>query len=397
MALYINTNAMSLNAQKNLVSSGNAMATALERLSSGLRLNSAADDAAGMAIAKRLGGEYLGFNQAVRNANDGISMLQTAESAMDSMQNMMQRIRELSTQAASDTVGDTERGFINDEMQALLTEMNNIAARTEFNGTKLMTGAVGASVDAAGDVQVGMGLIADQAAVIGVDVSGAVADTYTFSYDTGTDVLTLTGTAASGTATDSVTLAAGVDGTPATYDFEDVGVSVTVGFSAATTADALGGAFDTETLVTTGSGLVIQVGAENSAENRMTVNFKNMQVLTSNTDYTELADLRTALDTFNGTSTRANAQTLLDEVNAALDAVSTQRSTLGAVQNRLDYTISSLMTAAENVAAAKGRIEDADFAAETANLTKNQILQQAGVSMLAQANALPQNVLALLQ
>jgi flagellin len=120
-------------------------------------------------------------------------------------------------------------------------------------------------------------------------------------------------------------------------------------------------------------------------------------VLTSNTDYTELADLRTALDTFNGTSTRANAQTLLDEVNAALDAVSTQRSTLGAVQNRLDYTISSLMTAAENVAAAKGRIEDADFAAETANLTKNQILQQAGVSMLAQANALPQNVLALLQ
>jgi flagellin len=243
-----------------------------------------------------------------------------------------------------------------------------------------------------------MGLIADQAAVIGVDVSGAVADTYTFSYDTATNVLTLTGTVLSGTATDSVTLQAGVDGTPATYSFEDVGATITIGFSAAVAdPDTLGAAFDTETLVTTGSGLVIQVGAENSAENRMTVNFQNMQVLTTNTDYTELADLRTALDTFNGSSTRANAQTLLDEVNDALDAVSTQRSTLGAVQNRLDYTISSLMTAAENVAAAKGRIEDADFAAETANLTKNQILQQAGVSMLAQANALPQNVLALLQ
>jgi flagellin len=396
MALYINTNVMSLNAQKNLVTSGNNMATALERLSSGLRLNSAADDAAGMAIAKRLGGEYLGFNQAVRNGNDGISLIQTAESAMDSLQGMMQRIRELATQGASDTVGDTERGFINDEMQQLLTEMNNIAQRTEFNGTKLLTGAVGATVSTASTVQVGTGLSTD-AAVIGMDVSGAVADTYTFSYNSTTDVLTLTGTAASGTATDSVTVQAGVDGVPATYAFEDVGITISLGFDAAEAADTIGGALAAGTIVTTGSGLVIQVGAENSAENRMTVNFKNMQVVTGNTDFSDLADLRTALDAFNGASTRANSQTLLDEVNSALDAVSTQRSVLGAAQNRLDYTISSLMTAAENVAAAKGRIEDADFAAETANLTKNQILQQAGVSMLAQANALPQNVLALLQ
>lgn len=396
MALYINTNVMSLNAQKNLVSSGSAMATALERLSSGLRLNSAADDAAGMAIAKRMGGELLGYNQAVRNANDGISLIQTAESAMDSMQTMMQRIRELATEAASDTVGDTERGFINEELQQLLTEMNNIAARTEFNGTKLLTGAVGATVSAAGDVQVGTGL-SSSSAVIGLDVSGAVADTYTFSYNSTTDVLTLTGTAASGTATDSVTVAAGVDGTPASYSFEDVGVTVTLGFSDATTADIIGGAFDTQTLITTGSGLVIQVGAENSAENRMTVNFKNMQVTTSNTDYADLASLRTALDTFNGATTRTNAQGLLDVIDDALDSISSQRSVMGAAQNRLDYTISSLMTASENVASAKGRIEDADFAAETANLTKNQILQQAGVAMLAQANALPQNVLALLQ
>ncbi len=396
MALYINTNVMSLNAQKNLVGSGNAMATALERLSSGLRLNSAADDAAGMAIAKRMGGELLGYNQAVRNANDGISLIQTAESAMDSMQTMMQRIRELATEAASDTVGDTERGFINDELQQLLTEMNNIALRTEFNGTKLLTGAVGATVSTTSTVQVGAGL-STTSAVIGLDVSGAVADTYTFSYNSTTDVLTLTGTAASGTATDSVALAAGVDGAPATYNFSDVGVSVTLGFSGAETADNIGGALDAGTIVTTGSGLVIQVGAENSAENRMTVNFKNMQVLTTNTDYADLASLRTALDTFNGASTRTNAQGLLDVIDDALDSVSSQRSVMGAAQNRLDYTISSLQTAAENVAAAKGRIEDADFAAETANLTKNQILQQAGVAMLAQANALPQNVLALLQ
>lgn len=396
MALHINTNVMSLNAQKNLVGSANGMATSLERLSSGLRINSAADDAAGLAIAQKQLGYYMSFNQAVRNGNDGISMIQTAESAMNEIQGMMQRMRELATQAASDTIGLTEREFISDELTQLRDEINNIANRTEFNDQKLLTGALAGALDATTEMNVGTVLVAGtNTSVVGLDVSGATASTtYTFTVN-GNDV-----TLSDGTTAQTLTAGAIAADSTAVFDFSQHGITVTVASVAGETAANVADAFDTatnDTIITAAgsSSAVLQVGAEGDSYNQVSVSFSDVRLEVATGG--DIGALRTALNNYIGGETQSTAESLLNAVDAALNSVSGKRSVLGAKQNRLDYTISNLMNASENVAAARSRITDADFAAETASLTKNQILQQAGVAMLAQANALPQNVLALLQ
>ncbi len=400
MALYVNTNVMSLNAQKNLVNSGQEMATSLARLSSGIRINSAADDAAGLAIATKMQGTYLSYNQAVRNANDGISMIQTGESAMNEIQGMMQRMRELSTQAASDTVGAEERGFINNELQELLTEMQNIASRTEFNGANLLDGSFGVAVSG-GTAAVGTALT-NNATITAVAVDGAAASTtFTISDEGGNTVRLTNGTS---NATQDIDLDNNSSyplalGDELTINFDQLGVSVTMLATGAVTTTNTAADLDTLTVITTAnSDAVVQVGAFDGAANRLSISFSDMRVQSGNTTGSgELGDLFDALDTYDTTSNQANAQALLTAIDDGLQLVSSERSVLGAKQNRIDYTIANLMTSAENTAAARGRIQDTDFAAETSSLTKNQILQQAGVSMLAQANALPQNVLALLQ
>jgi flagellin len=411
MAQVINTNIMSLTAQRNLSKTNKAMETAMQRLSSGLRINSAKDDAAGLAVSQTMLGQIKSYNQAVRNANDGISMIQTAESAMAEIQTMMQRVRELATQGASDTIGDAERGYLGDEMLELKEEMLNIANRTTFNGQYLMNGSMGSGVDTgASTVAVGMAVTsaAGDGSITNITVSGTDPST-TYSFTAGgvaTEVLTLTNdTTGVGQAIDlSVALGPGdlAAGDSYTIDFAAIGVEITVTNAASAggviTAEEIGAHFDTEDLVTTAdSGAILQVGAGTTAADKLDINFTDVRVDEGTGTDADLIAFATAITTFATDKTRDTAESLLGTVDAALDAVSKQRGVLGAAQNRLDYTISGLQTASENLSAARSRVVDADFAAETAELTRVQILQQAGISMLAQANAAPQNVLALLQ
>jgi flagellin len=272
MPQVINTNIMSLNSQRLLNRSQLSMQTSVERLSSGLRINRAKDDAAGLAIAERITAQIRGLSQAMRNANDGISMLQTTEGAMDEISNALQRMRELAVQAANGTVSATDKSSLQDEYSALAEEITRISSSTKFNGTQVLTGA------------------------------------------------------------NSVTL---------------------------------------------------QVGYEDAADNQITITMSDISALTSLAD--DISD-----------PTGAGARNALAKLDADIDTLTSARADLGAVQNRLESTIRNIANVVENQSAARSRIQDADFAAETANLTRTQILQQAGTAMLAQANQIPGNVLQLL-
>jgi flagellin len=393
----INTNVASLNAQRNLNSSQGSLATSLQRLSSGLRINSAKDDAAGLAVSQRMGAQIKSLNQAVRNANDGISMLQTAEGAMNEVQSMLQRMKELATQAANGTISDTERGFINTEVQQMRDEMNDIAAKTTFNGQALLTGSLATSIDATSTVNSGFAIGASDTAVASVDVSGAAAGTtFTFTEPVAGQ-LTLT----NGTTGMSQTIIVGAMAADSstTLNFNQLGIKIGIGSVAGETAANITGGLAAGTIVTAaGSGsLSLQVGAGTTAgTDTVTVAFADARIETSTAG--AISTLKSALDAFNtGTASQSEASTLMSAVDGALDYFSTQRATYGAVQNRLESTVSNLQANSENLAASRSRIQDADFAAETANLTRAQILQQAGTAMLAQANSLPQNVLSLLQ
>jgi flagellin len=281
MALTINTNVASLNAQRNLSTTQVALSKSMERLSSGLRINRAGDDAAGLAISQNMQANIRSMNQAVRNANDGISMVQTAEGALNESSNILLRMRELATQSASGTVSDDQRTNIQVEFKALQQEISRIANVTDFNGTKLLKGDLSAGTS----LQIGAGYSSDDK--LSVTIGAA-------------DALTL---------------------------------SVGVGAAGATTA---------------------------------------------------------------GVSSQTDAQSALKNIDGAISAVSTLRGGLGAVQNRLQSTINNLQVAVENTSAANSRIVDVDVAAETANMTRAQILTQAGVSVLGQANQTPQLALKLL-
>jgi len=283
MAQVINTNVMSLNSQRVLMNSSNSMATSLERLSSGLRINRAKDDAAGLAIAQRFTSQIRGLEQANRNANDGISLLQTAEGALDEVANMLQRMRELSVQAMNGTVSNSDRASLNDEYQELRLEMERVFDSTEFNGTNLL------------------------------------------------------GTAAS--------------------------LTMQVGFKA-------------------GASYQIKVS---------TINVGGAGNASGGISFVVASTASRAI------TTTSKASFMLSKLDAAIDNISAKRAEFGAKQNRLEATVRNNANVIENQSAARSRVMDTDFAAETANLTRTQILQQAGTAMLAQANSLPQNVLSLLR
>ena len=271
----INTNVLSLNAQRNVSSSQGALATSIQRLSSGLRVNSAKDDAAGLAIANRMSAQARGMNVAIRNANDGISLAQTAEGALGKVTDMLQRMRELAVQAANGSNGTADRTSLDLEYNELAAEIDRTFKATKFNDQAIMGAGAGA--------------------------------------------------------------------------------------------------------------LVFQIGANNSGDEQLTITTTNL--ITSVSTPVIAA----------GIDTLANAQGALAVLDTALGNVNTARATYGAVQNRFESVISNLQVASENTAAARSRIMDADFGAETAALTRAQILQQAGTAMLAQANAAPQSVLSLLR
>jgi len=287
MASTVNTNLVSLNSQRNLGMSQSSLTNAMQRLSSGLRVNSAKDDAAGLAISERMGAQVRGMNVAVRNANDAISLTQTAEGAMAKVGDSLQRMRELAVQSRNATNSDSDKDSLDKEFGELAKEIQRVIGGTTFNGKHII---------------------------------GSDADTQTFQIGANTS------------SDDTIDLA-----------------TTNMGSAADLTAVA---------------------GTDNTGAARA--------VIDSTTDSTSLA-------------------TVIDNIDTAIDFVNGERATMGAAQNRFDAVISNLQVSVENQSAARSRITDADFATETANLSRAQILQQAGNAMVAQANQLPQQVLRLLQ
>lgn len=396
----INTNVASLNAQRNLNNSQGALQTSLARLSSGLRINSAKDDAAGLAVSQRLGAQIKSLNQAMRNANDGISMLQTAEGAMDEMQNILTRMKELGTQAANGTIGSTERGFINTELVELRDEMQDIASRTNFNGQNLLTGSLSTSVNAGStETNVGTAVVAATGtSVTALDVSKArTGTTFTFTNPSGANL-----TLSDGTNSQTVTVGTLTAGGSQTLDFSNLGIKITVSSVAGDSDTDIAAGFaasGNDTIVTAaGSGATnLQIGSGTAVgTDTVAISFADMRINSSGAA-AQITTLATALTNFNSSQSEGNARTIMSAVDGALDYFSTQRASLGALQNRMQSSVASTAVATENLSAARSRVRDADFAAETSALTRGQILQQAGQAMLAQANALPQGVLQLLR
>ncbi len=293
MALSINTNIASLNSQRNLATAQQALGKSMQRLSSGLRINNAADDSAGLAISENMRGQIRSMNQASKNANDGISLIQTAEGSLNETSSILVRMRELATQSATGTVGSTERGYIQSEMNKLSSEIDRIAGSTEFNGQKLLNGTLSGGV---GSLKV---------------------NTMTF-----------------------------------------------------------------------------QIGARNVTNNdTIDLNIKNAN---SETIF-GAGGGATGLKGEVNVSDQTSAQKALDTLDTAIANVSSERANLGATQNRLQSTMNNLQVAVENTSAAESRIRDVDVASETAIMTRNNILTQAGTAILSQANQAPQAALSLLK
>jgi flagellin len=478
MALTVNTNVLSLNAQRNLSNSEGALGQALERLSSGLRINSAKDDAAGLAIAERLTTQIRGLNQAVRNANDGISLSQTTEGALNEVVSNLQRIRELAVQSANGTNSGDNRAALDAEVQERLAEIDRIANQTNFNGLNVLDGTFGAAtfqvgsevgdtitLDLSASARTGdLGQIAQDTGAAAVDANGIGSNEVTINGTTVANSSNFEGDTAAGQTADSAFAkaaainASGISGVTAeanatvvTADnagagvtLDDAGDNYTLEVNGVTVVDVTGtGAVSQDDLVaainnaTSVTGVTASVNDSNTIEltaadgRNITVNatltnnsgtgdataFDSGAAATTRADVTltsptgaiTVVDANNRLgfgsttialdtETLSGVdiTTVENSEDAINRVDAALATINAQRGDLGAVQNRLESTISNLSNVVVNLEASRSRIIDADFAAETAKLTRAQILQQAGVSVVSQANAAPQSVLGLL-
>jgi flagellin len=392
MAMSIRTNVSSLNAQRALFNAGNDLNKSMQRLSSGYRINSSADDAAGLAISTKLQSQIGGLNQAAMNAQDGMSMIQTAEGALDEITSSLQRMRDLSVQAANSTLSDSDRGNINTEIQALYANINNISSRTEFNGQSLLTGSLTTSQDTGTNSTVLAGVVlGTTGAVTSVDVKGAAAGTtFTLTADTTAHTLTMAVGTNAGQTIAATTLTAGQS---QTFDFSQFGVKFTVSAGADQTAGDSESNLDGLAITTlAGSGTAaFQVGANH--DQIESAAFFNTQISTTN-----FATLNTAIGAFaalNG-QTIANAQTLNNEVTTTIASIVTSRAALGASQNSLMHTMNNLKITSDNLSASNSRIRDVDVAAESSAMTRAQIISQSAVSVLAQANQMPQLALKLL-
>ena len=385
MALTVNTNIASLNTQRNLNSSSKALDTSLQRLSTGSRINSAKDDAAGLQISNRLTSQINGLNVAVRNANDGISLAQTAEGALQQSTNILQRMRDLALQSANGSNSDSERKALNGEVQQLKKELDRISNTTTFGGKKLLDGTFGSS-----SFQVGAAANEN----ISVTLSEMSTDTLKGSYYDNA-ITAFTGTA---TAAGKIDITATVNGNASVFSVDvaigDTGAQVTTKVMTAINDSNIGlGAFDN-------AGAISVVSEQNTAGTANALSALTFSTAPAGiTNGTFTADTTVNTDKISGIdiTTAKGAQTATLVIDQALKSIDGQRAELGAVQNRFDNTIANLQNISENVSAARGRIQDTDFAAETANLSKNQVLQQAGTAILAQANQLPQAVLSLLR
>lgn len=395
MALAIATNTGALMAAASASSVNRDMETSMERLSTGKRINSAKDDAAGVAIASRLGSEIRGTNQAIRNAQDAQGLINTAEGAHKEVENILQRMREVAVQAANDTNGASDRTALQSEMTQLTQEIDRIAATTTWAGISLLNGGAAAgTVNAVADTSQTFNFqIATNTAgsgdTLGVDIkdigskslgiNGATLPSIKNVAQTGTSTLTLAAGALGASPSPTTLTVAGVYETAKTVSFELEGQAFSVDTSAATTATA--------DYAGTADGIAFKIVDA--------INAANISGITATR--TAAGEVTIAKAGSVSVSTNANAQSAINAIDGAISELNSQRASLGAYSNRLDSTVSNLTNVAIQLEGGKGRIEDADFAAESTNLAKSQILQQASTAMLAQANASKQSVLSLLQ
>ena len=382
MAQVINTNTISLNAQRNLGTSGASLATTIQRLSSGLRINSAKDDAAGLAISERFSTQIRGLDVAVRNANDGISLAQVAEGSLTEIGNNLQRIRELAVQSSNASNSASDRAALNAEVKQLTSEIDRVAKQADFNGTKLLDGTFSSQLFQVG-ANAGQAIAVDKV----VDARSQSLGNVKFAAD-------VTGTAIAD---------AGADGSIAGLTINSVAID-TVAYTNGTSGDDIAKTLATAINAKMGeTGVYASVTADQVTLNSVkagkdlvvggTVAGSGLTAATTTAAATATASFAKDLDitTFEG------AQKALEIVDAALKSVNGARADLGAIQNRFTSVVANLQTSSENLAASRSRIRDTDFAKETAELTRTQILQQAGTAMLAQANQVPQNVMSLLR
>ena len=490
MALSVVTNTSSLNAQRNLTKSGEGLATAMQRLSSGMRINSAKDDAAGLQISNRLTSQINGLGVAQRNANDGISMAQTAEGAMQESTSILHRIRDLSLQSANGSNSASDREALQKEVSQLQTELTRIANTTSFGDQKLLDGSFGTKsfqVGANANETIALGLNSIKSTDIGTkrfDLAGTTAglgEATAASATAGTangvtaGGLSITGksgsavavanaaNAAASTIADSINAVANTTGVTAdaktqvqlsgltaagALSFELNGSVISASPSSTTDYAAIASAVNEKSgstgvaatindsgnlILTDETGANIQIGNFSSAGDIVATGMEYDGTVgatavtltggTASTDSTVIAgtirlnstesfsvtsgDVTLGANTTANVSVAANvstidiatqegAQAALDIVDGAISQIDSQRATLGAIQNRFSHTIANLANIQENVSASRSRIQDTDFAVETANMTKNQILQQAGTSILAQANQIPQAAISLI-
>ncbi|YCA42419.1 flagellin [Bacillus sp. JZ8] len=371
--MRINHNIAALNTYNKLGVNNNAMSKNMEKLSSGLRINRAGDDAAGLSISEKMRAQIRGLDQASKNAQDGISLLQTAEGGMNETHDILQRMNELATQAANGTLQSEDRKAINDELSQLTDEVDRIANSANFNEKKLLNGNLGARLDATNsDVDESNG-------VTGINVSGAKEGTgYTLSAGSNAGEYVLT----AGAESQTVTLA---DGKAGTLDFDKLGVKISVDGSQTRDDLVTNTTIQTETAdPTKGGPISIQIGANTSDDEKLNISIGDM------------SSKGLGIDTIN-VDTEENARTAMDKLKTAITSVSSERSKLGAYQNRLEHSINNLNTTSENLTSAESRIRDVDMAKEMMEQTKNSILAQASQAMLTQANQQPQNVLQMLR
>ncbi|TWI02779.1 flagellin [Luteimonas cucumeris] len=399
MAQVINTNTMSLNAQRNLSTSGASLATTIQRLSSGLRINSAKDDAAGLAISERFSTQIRGLDVAVRNANDGISLAQVAEGSLTEIGNNLQRIRELSVQSANATNSASDRAALNAEVKQLSSEIDRVAKQSEFNGTKLLDGSFSSQLFQVG-ANAGQAIAIDKV----VDAKANALGNVKFAADrvattvaaAATSDGKLSGLALNGVTISDVSWKAGATGVEVANSVAnginaqmgETGLRATVSSTGAITLESLKA--DKDVTYTAGT-ITGGAGTPGTPTNATEVGLTGITAVTAAA--TANASFVSTLDI----STVKGAQQALEIVDKALTSVNGARADLGAVQNRFTSVVANLQSSSENLAASRSRIRDTDFAKETAELTRTQILQQAGTAMLAQANQVPQNVLSLLR
>jgi flagellin len=391
------TNVAALNGQRNLNLTSMKMGKVLEKLSSGYRINRAADDAAGLGISEKMRAQIRGNSQAIRNAQDGISMIQTAEGAMDEVHGILQRMRELGVQAANDTYDSAARTSIGTELMQLRSEIDRIANATQFNGQSLLTGALTGTLGGATGTDLVVNDAVGAAIATAIEVSSAKPATYTFS-SAGAGLITLT---SSDGAAQQISIGAIAANGTQTLDFNQLGIKITLNSTAGETAANLITALTAaanDTIVVTGSGSAkLQVGANTTAYDSMNVAFNDVRatqatglnLLTGGgVDWTSSATI---------VASNTAAQAFINQIDAAITTLNTRRSDLGAAQNRLEHTVNSLGVSVENLTASESRIRDADVAALSTQMVSNQILQQAGTAVLAQANQASQSVLSLLR